>query len=297
MLSIVIPVFNHDVRPLVATLMKQCNKLDIPYQILCFDDGSQEKFRAMNKELAFKINVNYTELNENMGRSRIRNWLGKAAYFDYILFLDCDSVVKNRNFIKNYIDRLPSNGLIQGGRIYQSKKPSAKKKILHWAYGSKRESLPAKKRNKSPYLNFHSNNFLIPEAIFRENQFDENVKGYGYEDMLYAFDLERKSIPIVHIDNPVIHNGLEINNVFLSKTKNAIQNLVTLYQQKRIRHSRLIDFYERLEYYNLTPIFLKIYNKLTFKIESNILSENPSMTAFMMWKLNYFIQNMKHNSK
>jgi glycosyltransferase involved in cell wall biosynthesis len=71
MLSIVIPVYNHDVRPLVTTLMKQCNKLDIPYQILCFDDGSQQKYRDLNKELAFRINVNYTELNENLGRSRI----------------------------------------------------------------------------------------------------------------------------------------------------------------------------------------------------------------------------------
>jgi hypothetical protein len=293
MLSIVIPVFNHDVRPLVATLMKQCNKLDIPYQILCFDDGSEQKFRDMNKELAFKINVNYTELDENIGRSRIRNWLGKAAFFEYILFLDCDSVVKNRNFIKNYIERLPTDGLIQGGRIYQPKKPRSKKKMLHWVYGTKRESLPAKKRNKSPHLNFHSNNFLIPEAIFRENLFDEKVKGYGYEDMLYAFDLERKGIHIVHIDNPVIHDGLEMNNIFLNKTKNAIHNLVGLYSQKRIRHTRLIDFYERMEYYKLTPWFLNIYNKLSQKIESNIMSEKPSMTAFMMWKLNYFIQNMK----
>lgn len=289
MLSILIPIYNHDVRPLVTTLMKQCNKLDIPFQILCFDDGSQPKYKNLNKELAFRINVNYTELDENMGRSKIRNWLGKAAYFEYILFLDCDSVVKNRNFIKNYMDRLPVDHVIQGGRAYQPKKPRAKKKILHWIYGTKRESLPAKKRNQSPYLNFHSNNFLIPEALFRENLFDEEVKGYGYEDMLYAFDLERKGIRILHIDNPVIHDGLEMNHVFLSKTKNGLNNLATLYRLKRIRHSRLIDFYERMEYYRLTPLFLKMYKKLEKRIEANILSEKPSMTYFMMWKLNYFI--------
>lgn len=289
MLSIVIPVFNHDVRPLVTTLMKQCNKLDIPYQILCFDDGSEQKYRYLNKEIAFWINVNYTELGENLGRSRIRNWLGKSAFFEYILFLDCDSVVKNKNFIKNYIAHLPTNGAIHGGRAYQPKRPRAKKKILHWEYGVKRESLPAKKRNKSPYMNFHSNNFLIPEAIFKNHLFDEQVKGYGYEDLLYAFDLQKKNIGILHIDNPVIHDGLEMNNVFLNKTKNAIQNLVHLYKSKRITHTRLIDFYEWMEYYKLTSIFLKIYPKLEKRINTNILSEKPSMTWFMIWKLNYFI--------
>ncbi|MCZ2338586.1 MAG: glycosyltransferase [Chitinophagales bacterium] len=62
MLSIVIPIYNQDVRKLVDTLMKQCQKLDINFQILCFDDCSEPKYRKLNKELAFRINVNYTEM-------------------------------------------------------------------------------------------------------------------------------------------------------------------------------------------------------------------------------------------
>ncbi|MFZ1582371.1 MAG: glycosyltransferase [Saprospiraceae bacterium] len=121
MLSIVIPIFNQDIRPLVFTLMKQCNKLNINYQILCFDDCSDQKYKDMNQELAFKINVNYTEMTENLGRSKIRNWLGKAAYFDYILFLDGDSTVKNKDFIKNYINLVQPDQVIYGGRQYYPK--------------------------------------------------------------------------------------------------------------------------------------------------------------------------------
>ena len=88
MLSILIPIFNKDVRPLVYSLAKQCIKANINYQILCFDDKSEDKWKEKNSELASKININYTELSENLGRSRIRNWLGKAAYFEYLLFLD-----------------------------------------------------------------------------------------------------------------------------------------------------------------------------------------------------------------
>lgn len=292
MLSIVIPIFNQDVRTLVYTLVKQCNKLNINYQILCFDDGSEQKYKEFNKELAFKINVNYTEMPENLGRSKIRNWLGKAAYYEYILFLDGDSTIKNKDFIKKYLDHLPTQTVLYGGRQYVQKKPRAKKKILHWKYGVKREALPAKKRNKDPYLNFQSNNFLIPELLFKENLFDEKVVGYGYEDLLYALDLKKKGIIIRHIENPVIHDGLEINTVFIKKTENAVSNLSKLYIDGKIKHSRLIKSYDRLKDYGLLKSFEWTYTKMEEKIKKNILSENPSISLFNMWKLHLFVEKM-----
>ncbi len=289
MLSIVIPIYNQDVRPLVTTLMKQCNKLNINYQILCFDDMSAQKYKDMNKELAFRINVNYTEMAENLGRSKIRNWLGKAAFFEYILFLDGDSTVKNKDFIKKYVDHLPTETVIYGGRKYALKKPRAKKKILHWEYGSKREALPAKKRKKDPYLNFQSNNFLIPEKIFKNHLFDDRVNGYGYEDLLYAFDLQKAGIPVWHIDNPVIHDGLELNHIFMQKTENAIKNLVTLYKENKIPSTRLIKSYEKLKNYNLLNSFVWTYNKMADKIKGSIMSDKPSIIYFNTWKLKLFI--------
>jgi len=293
MLSIVIPVYNQDVRTLVYTLMKQCNKLNINYQILCFDDFSEPKYREMNSELAFKINVNYTEMTENLGRSKIRNWLGKAAFFEYILFLDGDSTVKNKDFVKNYLKLLPTDSVIYGGRQYALKKPRAKKKMLHWKYGSKREALSAKKRKKNPYLNFQSNNFLIPEGIFKKCMFYEKIEGYGYEDLIYAFELQKAAIPILHIDNPVFHDGIELNNVFIKKTENAISNLAILYKNGKIPTTRLIKGYEKLENYNLIPSFKWTYHKMEEKIKANIFSDNPSIPMFNMWKLNLFIEKLK----
>ncbi|MCO6463928.1 MAG: glycosyltransferase family 2 protein [Saprospiraceae bacterium] len=292
MLSIVIPIYNQDVRKLVDTLMKQCQKLDINFQILCFDDCSEPKYRKLNKELAFRINVNYTEMAENLGRSRIRNWLGKAAYFDNILFLDGDTVIKNRNFIKTYVDYLPTEHILCGGRNYSLKPPRSKKKLLHWRYGSKRESLPSKKRNKDPYINFHSNNFIIPEKLFKDHLFDENVKGYGYEDLLYAFDLKKSGVNIVHIDNPTLHDGLEVNTMFIKKTKNAIENLAMLYKQKKIPHTRLIKSYEKLKEWDMLKAFQWYYARVSDNIDANLLSDNPSVFKFNLWKLHLFIENM-----
>jgi hypothetical protein len=290
MLSILIPIYNQDVRQLVQTLSKQCNKLNINYQILCFDDKSDEKYRNLNKELAFKININYTEMPENLGRSRIRNWLGKAAFFEYLLFLDGDSVVKSSQFIKNYISHAQPNAVIYGGRVYDKNKPKSLKKILHWKYGTTRESLKSNQRQKEPYLNFQSNNFLIPETLFKKHLFDEKVIGYGYEDLLYAFQLQKSGIPIVHLDNAIVHTGLETTNVFVKKTENAIANLVRMYKIDQTLDTRLIRWYLRLDRYRIVNIFEWLYKRYKIKIWKNLTSSNPHIALFNLYKLHLFIQ-------
>lgn len=292
MLSILIPIHNQDVRPLVYTLSKQCNKLKIRHQILCFDDFSDPKYKNLNKELAFKIDINYTEIPENLGRSRIRNWLGKAAYFEYLLFLDGDTVVKSKDFIKNYIDQASSDTILYGGRVYPSHKPKSKKKILHWKYGTQKEALSAKKRTKDPYLNFQSNNFLIPQHIFTKHMFDETIEGYGYEDLLYAKKLQEDGINIRHIDNPTIHDGIEINTVFIKKTENAIENLVKIYKKYPDIQTRLIKTYQTLQKYGALNAFLWTYTKMKDKIHNNLSSENPSISWFNVWKLHLFHEKL-----
>lgn len=293
MLSILIPIFNQDVRKLVYTLAKQCQKQNINYQILCFDDQSDEKFRLKNKELAFKMNINYTELVENLGRSRIRNWLGKAAYYDNLLFLDGDSQVKDKFFIKKYLDYLPTSSVIYGGRIYTKRKPARIQKILHWKYGTTREALSAKKRNKHPFLNFQSNNFLVPASIFEKLPFSENVKGYGYEDLQYAKKLESAGFSVVHIDNPVLHDGIENQSAFLQKTKKAMENLAILEKNHEIPETRLLDFHRKLTYFGIEKAALRIIEKNLSYLEANIKSANPSMLFFSLWKYYWYIHYKK----
>lgn len=292
MLSILIPIYNQDVRRLAYSLANQCTKLRINYQILCFDDGSQDQYKQKNKELAFKMNINYTELPENLGRSKIRNWLGKSAYFENLLFLDGDSGVRDKKFIKKYVDKLPFDGVIYGGRMYQKKKPANANKVLHWKYGMTREAMKAQKRNRQPYLNFQSNNFLISASVFEKIPFRENVQGYGYEDLQYADILKNAGIPIFHIDNPVFHEGLETNIKFMQKTKKSIENLIFLENKKQIPETRLLHFYKKLHYFGLDNIFYKILTYVNKRIEQNLSSSRPSITFFNLWKL-YIYMNKK----
>jgi glycosyltransferase involved in cell wall biosynthesis len=289
MLTILIPIYNHKVVKLVKALMRQCKKTRLDCEILCFDDGSNKKTRYENSILSDFFGVNYTELSENLGRARIRNWMARSASGRYVLFLDCDSKIVRKDFIERYIQCIEKYDIVSGGRIYNKKPPRAKSKRLHWEYGRKSESMTASKRSKHPYMFFHSNNFLVRREIVEKYPFDENIVGYGYEDLLWASQLHKAGYEIMHIDNPVEHMGLEKADIFLRKAKKSIENLLALNQGGQNIETRLTRIYEFMRQYQLVGIFKRYYALKREKIEKGLLSENPGIFSLNMYKLNYYI--------
>ncbi len=284
MLSILIPIYNYKVVKLVKTLKKQCDKAQIIYEILCFDDGSQPKIKYENSILGSFFGINYTELSENLGRARIRNWLAKSAAFDNLLFLDCDSKIIKKDFIATYLEYINDYEVISGGRVYSPKAPRAMSKKLHWLYGTKRESKKAKYRNKNAIVFFHSNNFLVKRDLVIKYQFDEAVEGYGYEDLLWAKYLYNKGVAIKHIDNELEHLGLEKKEVFLKKAKKAIQNLRVINKPGVVIQTRLMTFQDNLKKYKIERLVKSYCRKNKVKIEQNLLSENPSIYYLDLYK-------------
>ncbi len=290
MLSILIPIYNYDVTKLVTKLSKQCQRAKIQFEIICFDDGSRPNIKAKNATLRALFRVNYVEMSENLGRSKIRNWLTKAASFEHLLFMDCDSKVPGANYIKNYIAVIGKHDVVYGGRSYQKKAPASQKKHLHWKYGTYREALSAKKRKKAPYLNFMSNNFMMKRSIAEANKLDESLTQYGYEDTLFALQLKAQGIQITHIDNPLEHKGLETNKVFLKKVHLATENLVRLYRSGDIRSTRLIDFHHRLKFWKILPFVLRYFEKNEDNIRRKLQEKNPDLKNLQLYKLYHFNQ-------
>jgi len=290
MISILIPIYNFDVTELVPKLVDQCNKAKILYEIICFDDGSQPKYKEKNQAILHLMGVNYVELSENFGRSKIRNKLASVASFDYLLFMDCDSKVKYATYIKRYKKEIQKEcEVCYGGRAYKKSKPRAKSKILHWKYGLNREALSAEKRAKRPYLNFMSNNFLIRTDIFLDIKFDESIEGYGYEDLAFAERLKKFDIKIDHIENPLEHLGLEKTSDFLNKTEVGIQNLKNLIKEGKIVETRLTKAAYWIDKLGLRAFVFNKLNRREPQIRQNLHSENPSLRQFDFFKLLYFL--------
>ena len=285
MLSVLIPIYEVKVEKLVNKLIKQCRKAKIEYEIICFDDGSSDRIKSANKVIDLIMGVNYVELSENKGRAKTRNLLAKMARYEHILFLDCDTKIENNKYIKNYLSHIDGRKVICGGRKYSSSPPKNDNKLLHWKYGTRRESRSAAFRAQRKVSFFHSNNFVIDRHSMFENPFDESVQGYGYEDLALAYQLDQRGIEIVHIDNPTIHLGLEKSNVFINKCVEATTNLWHLYKEGRVPHTRLIKAYKFLDSYYLKTKFLKLFNTQKDAIFKNLYSNKPRLINLDLIKL------------
>ena len=291
MLSILIPVYNFEINKLVDDLLSQAIDAQIVFEILCFDDGSTAYFKNKNKRLNELKYVNYVELPENLGRSKIRNELAKAAKYEYLLFMDCDSKVVSTDYILKYIKYLKPDTLLYGGRIYDQMPPSDPQLKLHWHYGIQREQVDYKIRQKQPYHAFQTNNFLVPKKVFSGIWFEEHLKQYGHEDTLFGFELKNRQIPLLHIDNPLEHIGLESADVFLSKTEKGIQNLIKLSQEYSFVSTKLLRAYQWSMSTGLKYPVKWIFRIFKKKMEQNLRSDRLSLRCFDFYKLGMMVEN------
>ena len=296
MLSVLIPIFNHDVNSLVTALDQQLAQADINYEIILADDCSDNsEYRERNASLAQLGRVQYIQNQENMGRAKIRNLLAKKAQYPYLLFIDCDAMVGNQDYIKKYLDALAKMRphpafVINGGIAYRNEKPD-NQHLLRWYYGKRREEESAEQRNKRPYHHFTPFNVIISKSVFEEIKFDENLTTYGHEDTLFGYQLQQKQIPYLHIDNPLYHEGLDTNEEYLKKIRLSIDNLIYISENQNINHSflkenRLLKTYQQCKKMGLAKLVGRHYERKAEKMQEH-LSQKPRMSLIDLYKLSY----------
>jgi hypothetical protein len=117
------------------------------------------------------------------------------------------------------------------------------------------------------------------------------MSGYGHEDTWMELALVEKQKTIEFIDNPVLHEGLEDTAVFLEKTKNALRNLLVLaniFGEKLVRNKvALYNLFYWQHKLGLSEIVRGMLNKKINKIEKKLLSCNPSLLDFDLYRLFY----------
>jgi glycosyltransferase involved in cell wall biosynthesis len=294
-LSILIPVYNQPVTNIVKELLRQAGLLGIKHQILCYDDASTNREALkINKELSNLKGVSYIILPKNLGRSAIRNLLANDAQYPTLLFLDCDVVIPDTSFLHRYSRYAVSADVICGGHIYNVQ-PPASQYLLHWYYGTYRESQPADVRRKHPFKSFMFSNVFISKKIFMSIKLDESIKTYGHEDSRFGYELERKNIPVLHIENPVIHIGLDTTDSFLKKTKQGVQNLSRIYKKDGLAaKTSLIKTWRQLSTFKLSSLFCLIYDVAQPLIHKNLFSKKPKLRYLDLYKLRILCQAMKN---
>lgn len=281
--SILIPVYNTDISQLVHELHQQALATNMPFEILLMDDCSELSTAFINRKVEQLEGVTYTILSENIGRAKIRNRLFQVAEYEKCIVLDSDMAVIKVDYILNYLKALESAAVVVGGHVYKSNKPTDNNKHLHWWYGSSVERRLAKDRNEAPYSSFMTGNFAIRKSTFEAIRFDERLVDYGHEDTLFGMALEQHKVSITHIDNALLHLGLDDAKVFLAKQGLAVRNLKKLY--KTSNNKSLWRKQVKLVRAAGNPLIKWTASLLRGFISSNLQSSSPKVWCLQLQKV------------
>lgn len=298
MISILIPTYNYNTLPLVEELCRQAISESLEFEIIVADDASPIN---ENTEINAKINqipnCQFLRNEVNIGRGQNRNALIQKAKYDWVLLMDCDTFPKDKNFINNYIKSIKNREekVIFGGIIYYNEKPKDDE-MLRWIFGKNREGIPLSKRLANPFHYTLISNILVKKDVLLSHQFVSEIFNYGYEDIVFILGLKREQIAIAHIENSAYHLNLEKSAIFLEKFHSSLQNLKLVLDKNIINPE---DTALTKTYMNLKRLYLVKTVAFGFKIvknsfTKNLLSKNPSLFIFDLYRLGYFCQINSH---
>lgn len=288
MLSILIPIYNYNVYPLVRELHQQCTECGINFEILAQDDASHSPLNQENEKVNALSHCSFVSLEKNVAHRENRNLLAEQAKFDYLLFIDGDSIVIDANYIRKYLENIEGFDVVYGGRQHPEKCPS-KKQSLRWKYGKFIEDKLAINRRKTPYKSLLFNNTVITKKCFNQVKFDKDITLYGHDDTQFAYQLSLLQAKVNHIDNPIEHGDIDTNIAYLSKTESSLKSLLLLYQTGKISSEfvsilKLYVLLKKTKLIVLARAFHKFFQK---SIAKSLLSENPSLFLFNIYRIGY----------
>ena len=290
MLSILIPTYNYNIIKLVTNLHLQAVESFADVEIVVMEDGSTLFLGENQKITDFKL-CKYIVLNKNIGRSAIRNKLADVARYDHLLFIDCDAEVNNSYFVQRYLAFCREDCVVIGGTAYDENENNPDFS-LRLKYGREREAKMAEERLVSKQLShFSTFNFLISKNIFNQIRFHETVKGYGHEDTLFGHEIAELGCDVKHIDNALIHKGLDNNKTFIKKTENGTKNLYLMYRSGKYpflaNQSKLLHTFVSIKKYGFHQVLAHAFSLFKNYLTKKMCSKNPSLRAFDIYKLLY----------
>lgn len=282
MLSILIPTYDYTCYKLVLDLHQQAETLGIPYEIIVAEDGSKSPVNIIaNHKIIDLPHCRHIQRRENVGRAAIRNFLMNEAKGDFLLLMDSDGKIISDDFLKKYIEAASTNDVVCGG----FKCPDVcydPFRQLRWKYEKEYEK-------KHGYVSpqFRSFCFLITRKVADAVRFDETYRLYGYEDVQYGNSLRAAGFAITPINNPLENRDIELSKDFLKKTEEALRS-AKQHEAELADTLTFIKAYRRLN--PVHPLLHIAFLATKALIKRNLLSPNPSLALFNIYKLGYYSQ-------
>ena len=258
-ISIIIPYYYqlNIVEETISKLYNQSLSLQRFVEVLIVDSNTNsfkisiEKYK--NKSSFLKVNI----INTKNSLSRKRNEGINHANADYLVFLD-DDVIPNKNFIKSFLDISKNNEFFTSCLVDFDEPKNA------YLYYRKRKEDSVKWTNfKGKVVNpifctamsFSANKKLI---INNNHFFDENFKGYGWEDVDFFIQAEKKGIKLNVGNIDVTHRELSNYKKYFKK-QILMGSWYEYFLGKHPKYAKKIKIYILYKFKNLFKLFLPVF--------------------------------------
>jgi glycosyltransferase involved in cell wall biosynthesis len=272
----------------VGALRQQAEHVGLAYEILVADDGSTDAdVIAKNSGINQWEHCQYLRQSQNIGRAAIRNFLARQAQYDHLLFIDSDMTLVRPDYLSKYASTAGAD-VIDGGVCIGGDADALQGNLRYRYEMAEAHAHTAEKRQKHPYQDFHTANFLIRRDLMLSHPFDERFRYYGYEDVLFGKQLRTDRIAITHIDNPMGFCTFESNPDFIAKTEEGLRTLHQFRADLR-GYSRLLTLVENIHLPIITSL-IRCWHKCFGRLErKNLCGPNPNLRIFNIYKVGYYL--------
>ena len=241
-LSVLAPFYRDNPGPLLLALDREAADLGGAVEVITLDDGTGDERLAANVARVvnrMRLPARFIRLAENVGRAKGRNRLASEARGQWLLFLDSDMAPDAPRFLGAYLDLIatsPAPVVCGGFSLHQT--PDTPAHALHRHMALKSDCLPAAQRNLAPEKHVFTSNLLVRREVFEANRFDESFRGWGWEDVEWGMRVARNH-PILHIDNPATHLGLDTAPAIAAKYEQSAANFARVVAE----HLQIVETY------------------------------------------------------
>ncbi len=292
-LSIIIPTFNDLSLPLAEALAGQAGRIEgLQWELLVGDDGSTDKHIVeQNRAINGLKNCRYLERQQNAGRAAIRNYLAREAQGEWLLCIDGDARIDEKDYLAKMLAARQNYDVCYGGYAMMP----GPEGNLRWQYErAAAADHTVEQRQRRPYAAFNISNLLIRRRLLLQYPLDERITRYGFEDVALGRALQQAGIAVGHIAAPVAYYDYETNAHFLKKTEDSLS---TLWEHRDTLqgYSRLLDTALRMPA-PLRAVARAAFDGTKVSIRRNLLSDEPSVRLFNLYKLGHLLQLM-HKDK
>ncbi len=243
--SIIIPTKDKFTRLNLTLRCLEC-QVDENVEVIVVFDGCNEQTLKDFENASWSFQPIPVIAKENVGRAAARNLGLEIATGDVVIFLDDDRLVEP-NFIKRHMaHHTGDKPVVVLGERMDSKnteqeltemmvRGSAKDALKQVRRTSKKEFYYNIKKwfvknpmNSLRFIAFITGNVSIERsAVEKIKGFDNNFKGWGYEDTDLGYRLEKLGIEYVQDNKIICYHLLHAHNK-ASKSKEELQNLTYL---------------------------------------------------------------------